>query len=177
MYDIFVQAIGFAAVILFIISFQIKSNRALFITQLMGSAFFMTQFLLMGAYSGMISLIAIVIRNALLIKVRDWPWVKSKKTMIVFILICIGCSMFTWNGPMSLLPLWAMIGTTVTYWTDNAQKIRLGILLFDVPGWMIYDAIIGSWGGVLNEIITLASVLVSIWRYGWKSMDDPNSGF
>ena len=177
MYDIFVQAIGFTAVLFFIISFQIKSNKMLFIMQLLGSAMFCLQFLLMGAYSGMVSLLAIIARNALLSKVRDWPWVASKKTMALFLLICVACVAVTWQGPLSLLPLYAMVGTTVTYWTDNAQKIRLGILLFDVPGWLIYDFIIGSWGGVLNELITLASVLISIWRYGWKARDDPDSGF
>lgn len=177
MYDLFVQLIGFAGVAFFIISFQIKSNRMLFIMQLLGSSMFLTQFLLMGAYSGVISLSAIILRNALLIKVRDWPWVKSKWTLLAFLALFTGCFVFTWQGPMSLLPFYAMLGTTLTYWTDNAQKIRLGILLFDVPGWLIYDFIIGSWGGVLNELITLASVLISIWRYGWKAMDDPDSGF
>ena len=177
MYDIFVQAIGFAGVLFFIISFQIKSNKKLFVMQLLGSAMFCLQFFLMGAYSGMVSLLAIIARNALLTKLRDWPWVAQKKTMIAFLVICVGCVALTWQGPLSLLPLWAMAGTTAAYWTDNAQKIRLGILVFDVPGWLIYDLIIGSWGGVLNELITLASVIISIRRYGWKAMNDPDSGF
>lgn len=177
MYDIITQGIGFVGVLFFIISFQIKSNRKLFIMQLLGSGMFCCQFFLLGAYSGMVSLLAIMARNALLIKVRDWPWVRSQKTLAAFLVICIGCVALTWQGPVSLLPLLAMVGTTVAYWTDNAQKIRLGILVFDVPGWLIYDIIVGSWGGVVNELITLASVLISIRRYGWKAMNDPDSGF
>ena len=177
MSNIVIQGIGFAAVLLFLLSFQIKSNKKLFLFQLLGSALFCLQFFLLGAYSGAISLIAIMCRNALLMKVRDWPWVKSKKTLAVFLVVFAGISAFTWEGLYSLLPLYAMLGTTISYWTDNAQKIRLGILIFDVPGWLIYDFIVGSWGGMLNETITLISVLVSIWRYGWKSMGDSNSGF
>ena len=30
---------------------------------------------------------------------------------------------------------------------------------------------------VLNESITLGSIFVSIWRYGWKEMGKPDSGF
>ena len=38
------------------------------------------------------------------------------------------------------------------------------------PCWLIYDILVGSWGGVLNESITLGSILLSIYRYGWKAM-------
>ena len=83
----------------------------------------------------------------------------------------------TWQGLISLLPYAAVVGTTITYWTDNAQKIRLGNLACGSPCWLVYDALIGSWAGVLNESITLGSILVSIWRYGWKEMGKPDSGF
>lgn len=39
-----------------------------------------------------------------------------------------------------------------------------------------YDAIIRSWGGVLNETIVIISIFVSIARFGWENMGD-NEGF
>ena len=57
MNEYMVQAIGFLGVALFIISYQIRSNRALFLCQLMGCIVFCVQFFLMGAYTGAISLI------------------------------------------------------------------------------------------------------------------------
>ena len=44
-----IQGIGFAGAALFIISYQIKSNRALFFCQMLGCIVFCIQFLLMGA--------------------------------------------------------------------------------------------------------------------------------
>ena len=131
MSPIFIQAIGFVGVLFFIISYQIKSNKMLFLMQMLGTAMFCCQFLLLGATSGAANLIGIIVRNALLMKCRDW----------------------------------------------NAQKIRLGNLICGSPCWLIYDALIGSWAGVLNESITLGSILVSIWRYGWKAMGKSDSGF
>ena len=37
--------------------------------------------------------------------------------------------------------------------------------------WIIYDVIIGSWAGILDEIVTEISMIVSIFRYGWKNLD------
>lgn len=177
MQEVLVQAIGFAGVVFFIISYQIKSNRMLFLMQMLGTAMFCCQFLILGAYTGAINLIIIIARNALLMKVRSWSWVRSRIVLFLFLFLACAGAALTWQGWISLLPLAAVIVTTIAYWTDNAQKIRLGNLVCGSPCWLVYDFLIGSWGGVLNEAITLASIFVSIWRYGWKNMGDPDAGF
>ena len=177
MNPILIQAIGFVGVLFFIISYQIKSNRMLFLLQLLGTAMFCCQFLLLGATSGAANLIGIMVRNALLIKYRDWAWVRSKWTEIIFLIFFTAAFIATWQGLISLLPYAAVVSTTIAYWIDNAQKIRLGNLACGSPCWLIYDVLIGSWAGVLNESITLGSIIVSIWRYGWKAMGSSDSGF
>ena len=57
-----IQGIGFVGVALFIISYQIKSNRALFLCQMLGCIVFCLQFFIMGAYTGAIGLIVNIIR-------------------------------------------------------------------------------------------------------------------
>ena len=177
MQAIMIQAIGFLGVIFFIISYQIRSNRMLFLMQMLGTAMFCCQFLILGAYTGAVNLIIIIARNALLMKVRRWRWVRSRGVLGGFLLLACAGAAVTWQGWISLLPLAAVLATTIAYWTDNAQKIRLGNLVCGSPCWLVYDLLIGSWGGVLNEAITLGSILVSIRRYGWKNMGDPNAGF
>lgn len=78
MSDIIIQGIGFIAVALFITSYQIKSNRLLFLFQLLGSALFCLQFFLLGAISGCLSLAVNILRNALMMKYKEWAWVRSK---------------------------------------------------------------------------------------------------
>ena len=63
-----VQGIGFVAVAAFILSYQIKSNRWLFLLQLIGSALFCLQFFLLDAFSGCLSLAVNILRNALMMK-------------------------------------------------------------------------------------------------------------
>lgn len=37
--------------------------------------------------------------------------------------------------------------------------------------WIIYDIVVGSWAGILDEIVSEASMIILILRYGWKNMD------
>ena len=63
----------------------------------------------------------------------------------------------------------------IGYWTNNAQKIRMSQMIGS-PTVLVYDFLIRSWGGVLNESIVIISILVSIVRFGWKNMGE-NEGF
>ena len=174
MSQIIIQGIGFIGVICFIMSFQIKSNKVLFLAQMAGSGLFCVQFMLMGAYSGCLSLLVIVIRNWFLARADKWPAVLWKGWAVLIIIVCAAIMIFTWTGPISILPFLAMAGGTIGYYTNNAQKIRFANLVCCSPAWLIYDFVVGSIGGVLNESIVLISIFVSIYRYGWKSMNDPD---
>jgi hypothetical protein len=39
---------------------------------------------------------------------------------------------------------------------------------------MLYALISGSIGGFLNEVLIMSSILVSIRRFGWKALFDPD---
>ena len=44
-------------------------------------------------------------------------------------------------------------------------------MFINSPLWIIYDILVGSWAGILDELVSEASMLLSIWRYGWKNLD------
>ena len=169
MIEIVLQGIGFIGTALFIVSYQIRSNRALFLCQLLGCTAFCVQFFLMGAFTGAISLIINIARNILLIKAKDWKWARSRITMFVILILLAAGTFFTWAGPESLLPFASVAVTTVGYRTHNGQKIRLS-QLFGSPCYLIYDIIVHSWGGAVSESVAIISILVSIHRFGWKEL-------
>ena len=165
-----VQGVGFVGVVLFIISYQSKSNQILFLCQLFGCVAFCTQFTIMGAYTGAITLLINIVRNILLLNADQRKWVKSKWTLLVILLLLTLMTIITWAGWPSLLPYASVGVTSIGYWTRNAQKIRLS-QLFGSPCSLLYDAIIRSWGGVINEALVIISILVSIYRFGWKNLE------
>ena len=147
------QTIGFVGLALFIISYPIRSNRALFMCQMLGCIVFCIQMCLLGAFTGAIGLIVNILRNLLLI-----------------------LTIYTWSGLISLLPLASVGITTIGYWTNNAQKIRLS-QLFGSPCALLYDILIRSWGGAASEAMTLVSIVISIFRFVWSSMGKNDAKF
>lgn len=176
MSEFVVQAIGFVGVAFFIASYQIKSNKALFLCQMIGCLIFCVQFFIMGANTGAVSLIINIIRNLLLVKRKEWKWVDRKSTMLVILALLTTMTIYTWDGIISLLPFIMVAVTTIGYWTNNAQKIRLSQFIGS-PCVLLYDVLIRSWGGVLNETITLLSIIISVIRFGWENMGRPDSDF
>ena len=169
--EIIVQGIGFVAVAAFILSYQIKSNRRLFLLQLIGSALFCLQFFLLDAFSGCLSLAVNILRNALMMKYNDWEWVRRKGCPVIIAALFTAVLFFTWNGPVSLLAFAASVSSTFVYWTNSPRKIRMVNLICASPCWLIYDVIVHSWGGLLSESITLISILVSVFRFGWNGLE------
>ena len=172
-----IQMIGWLGMLAFLISYQMKNNKSLFLCQVVGVSLFCLQFCLLGAFSGCLSLAITILRGALLYKYNDWKFVRWKG------LPWILCGMFalvlivTWAGPISLLAFVASVVSTLCYWTNNAGMIRLSNLLCASPCWIVYDVLVGSWGGVASESLTILSILISIFRFGWKSLIDKDSSF
>lgn len=166
-----IQGIGFLGVALFIISYQIRSNRVLFLFQLMGCVVFCIQFFLMGAYTGAISLIVNIARNLLLLKSNEWKWAKSHVTLIVILGLLLVMTIYTWAGWISVLPFASAAVTSIGYWTQNAQKIRLS-QMFGSPCTLLYDILVHSWGGAVSEAIAILSIIVSIIRFGWGNLGE-----
>lgn len=169
--DIIVQGIGFLGVLFFFISFQVKSNKSLFIMQTLGCLTFSTQFMLLGALSGCLSLLVNILRNMMLTKYNDYKMIRWKGWVVVFSALSLAAALFTWNGWSSILPVAGSIASTIGYWTNNAKNIRLANLIVQSPCLLLYDILVKSWGGVLNESIAILSILISVARFGWKALD------
>ena len=69
---------------------------------------------------------------------------------------------FTWNGWWSILPVVANIAATIGGYTYNARKIRIVGMLINSPLWIVYDIVVGSWAGILDEIVSEVSMIISI---------------
>ena len=164
----FVQGIGFAAVTVFVLSYQIRSNQKLFLLQLIGSGLFCLQFYLLDAKSGCLSLAVNMLRNALMMKYRDWEWVRAKWCPAAIAGLFSAVLLLTWNGPVSLAAFAASVSSTFAYWTNSPRRIRTVNLFCASPCWLIYDVIVHSLGGIVSESIMIMSILVSLFRFGWK---------
>lgn len=170
-YGILIQAIGFAGVLFFLISYQVKSNQLLFLLQTLGCFTFGAQFALLGAYSGCLSLLVCIARNLMLTQYNRCRLVRWNGWAVFFSALCLAAALATWNGPADLLPAVGTVAGTAACWTNNARNIRAVNLTVNCPCMLLYDILVKSWGGILNEGITIAAIVISIVRFGWAALD------
>lgn len=166
---ILIQAIGFLGTILFFLSYQYKSNKTLFRIQFVSYLCYTVHLLLLGATTGGISYIINTIRSFCLGSGNDF--LKGKKMCVIICLMQTAALYITWGGWLSLLPVVANIASTIGGYTYNGRKIRIAGMFINSPLWIVYNIVVGSWAGILDEIVTEASMIISIWRYGWKNLD------
>ena len=167
-----IQAIGLAGTVLFFMSFQCKSNKNLFRVQFLSYLCYTTHLLFLGAITGGISYILNTFRSFCLGSKIEFA--RSKKMCMIICTLQIATLIITWSGWISLMPVAANIASTIGGYTYNARKIRIAGMFVNSPLWIIYDIIVGSWAGILDEVFSEGSMIISIVRYGWKNLDKVN---
>ena len=155
----FAQLVGLFGTALFFASYQCRDNRQLFRVQFLSYLCYTAHLFLLGAATGAVSYLINTFRSFCLSSRYDF--LRSRAMGAVICVLQILALVFTWSGWLSVLPVAANIATTIGGYTYNARTIRsVGM----------------SWAGILDEIATEASILLSIFRYGWKSLGGQSSG-
>lgn len=165
----FVQLIGLVGTALFFASYQCKSSKNLFRVQFVSYVCYTIHLLLLGAVTGGISYTINTARSLCL--GSRWKFARSRAMCALICALQIAALVFTWSGWISILPVAANIAATIGGYTHNPRKIRIAAMFINSPLWIIYDILVGSWAGILDEVVTECSILVSIFRYGWKNLD------
>ena len=164
-----IQLIGFLGTILFFLSYQCRSNKTLFRVQFLSYLCYTVHLLLLGATTGGISYILNTVRSFCLSSEKHF--LKSRWACGIICALQLVTLMLTWDGWWSILPVTANIAATIGEYTFSARKIRLTGMLINSPLWILYDIAVGSYAGILDEMVSEASMLISIIRFGWKNMD------
>lgn len=167
--NIGIQAIGFVGSILYFLSFQCKNNKNLFRVQFLSYLFYTIHLILLGAITGGVSYILNLVRSFCLGSKIEFA--HSRKMCVIICVLQLVALAVTWSGWISVLPVMANIAATVGGYTHNPRKVRIAGMFINSPLWIIYDILIGSWAGILDEVVSEASMIISIARYGWKNLD------
>ena len=170
---LFIQAVGFLGTILFFLSFQFKNNRRLFQVQFLSYLFYTAHLLMLGAVTGGISYILNTLRSFCL--GSKSAFLKGKTTCCIICVLQLAALCVTWDGWLSVLPVAANIASTIAGYTHNPRKIRIAGMFINSPLWIVYNILVGSWAGILDELISEVSMILSIIRYGWKNLDTVES--
>ena len=162
MFNVTVQLIGFAGIIAGFISFQCRTHSKVMLFRTANELLFALQYFLLGAYTGVAMNIVGSTRNLIF----AYEVGKGKRTVysrIIFSVLFVLMGIFTWQGAKSIMIITAKILTTVSYGMRKLNIIRI-LSFVSCSCWLIYNIFIGSWAGIMCELITLVSVVTAIIR-------------
>ena len=167
--QVLIQAVGLAGTAVFFASYQCRSNRTLYRVQLVSYILYTAHLLLLGATTGGVSYLLNMARSFCL--AGHHRFLRSRRMCVILCALQLAAMALTWSGWLSLLPVAANIATTIGGYTHNPRKLRLAGMFINSPLWILYDLLVGSWAGILDEVISEASMIISVARFGWKALD------
>ncbi len=157
------QIMGWVAAILTFCSYQCKEHKKLLVVQTLSSLSICISYLFLNAWSGMLLNVICIIRNFIIyrkdIKIFSysfWPY------LLAGVMAIMGVA--SWQGPMSMLIIVALVVNTLFLYFPNVQNLRKSIVVTSTMV-LIYNVSYAVWGGVVNEMIAISSAIIGICRY------------
>lgn len=161
--ELFGHILGFVAVCVFFISYQVYEKRKLLLLQSLATGILSLQYLLLGAWSGFGLNLVCLLRNFCFYH-RDKRFFEGKFWPPAFALLMAGVSILSWDGYHSLFIILGLMLNTLCMGFLNAQGLRKSILL-SCPLIIAYNVFEMSVAGIINESISIVSALIGIARY------------
>ena len=99
------------------------------------------------------------IREIIFINRKDKAWANKILWPILFIAVNFGLGMTTFHSFYNILPIVASVFVTISLWIDNPRLTKL----ITVPvclAFMIYDFYVKSYIGMINETISIVSIII-----------------
>ena len=163
MLPLIAQGVGIVAMLFNIFSFQCKKNKHLVLMLGTGSLLFAVNYLLLGSLVSAGFNVVSILRSVAVLK---------KKTTAPSLFVAI-CALFIVVGALAYESVWtlillsAMLASTWAMWFKDGAVIRKVQFFFVSPIWLINNIFVAfTIGGIICEVFTILSVLVSFVRYG-----------
>ena len=163
------QIFGIIGLVITAASYQAKTNRKLFICQALGGLSFAINFLLIGDISAGIFNLANLVRGMIFSKSKKRVW---ELTIVeVLYIVCFVFSMTKIWGiwidvALSVLTFASLVVMSVVMWLANPKHMRYTQFFFVSPAWLTNNIFHFTLGGILCEVLTMSSVVISFIRYG-----------
>lgn len=161
------QVISIVATFFLLFSYQQRTHKRIVCMQAVAGLLFGTQYLMLGAYEGMICNYIGMVRGILYSFRTKSKIVDSPVCPCVFAVLFLISGFFTYTSPFSLLPTVAMMISSFVLWNIKAQQLRALTLPTSVM-WLIYNAHCGSIVAVGTELLSEISIFIGLFRFRKK---------
>ena len=156
------QILGVAAIVLGVVSFQMKTRQKLVLVQLLTTITFVAHYFLIGAWTGMALNAVSTVRNIIFVRLEK-KGSSSKVWSYIFAVIMGIVGIMAWQDWRSVFLVAALVINCIGMGFKNPQNIRKSILV-TCPMALIYNCLVWSVGGAIFEGMSIVSAALGIWR-------------
>jgi hypothetical protein len=159
----FVQILGAIALLFGVIAWNSDTRAKILRFQSINSALFAIHYLLLGALSGALMSVIILIRNFVFAQQKKHAWARYNAWIYFFMILSVTTVGFFWQGWPSILPVCGVIIGTYAVSRKKPKDIRYYVfitLLF----WAPYTLLVHSYSGLASQIITGVGILIGMSR-------------
>ena len=155
------------------ISFFVKERNKLLIYQLICNFFYIASLILLEAWTGAITMIVGVVFVGAVYFFEKYNKPKSVWLLIGLLIAMIAITVFTWAGPISLLPFISNLVFKYGTWQTN-KKVFLGSQIFLSSVMIFYNAHYLLVSAMVIEILALIIAIIALMEIIRKNFEGEN---
>lgn len=152
------QIFGAIALIILVISLQKNDRKELIKLQVLSCFGYFLQYCFLSAWTGALMNLICGIRNIVYYKKNKKV---SKFVIALFCIMMIVVSIFSYNGPISLLPMIATALYTIFLGIGNITTIRI-VETISCTLFLIYNVKVKAITGLIATIVELIAVIIAL---------------
>ncbi len=160
--NLIAQLLGFVAMGIAITMYQFRRHRTILILMSLCSFVWCLHFACLELFTPVAMNLINVLRG-IVYSFREKKWAQNNIIPAVFIVVCAGSVILTWDSMWSILPFIASIFATIANWQKNTRLLKY----LSIPVclcWFVYNIANGSVAGTLNETFALTSIIIYLVR-------------
>ena len=158
---------GIGAMLALFSIYQQKNRKRIILSKLSADVCWVIHYLCIGGTAGAIPNFVGIFRELVFVNRKNRKWADHVLWPVLFILINFGLAIRSFHSAFNILPIAASALVTVLLWIDNPLLTKLLSLPVCVS-FMVYDVYVGSYIGIVNEAVSILSILIFLIKYFLK---------
>ena len=158
------QILALLAFIVSLVAFHRKNKKNILGNMIISNILNLLHYLLLGAYSGCITKVIAILRDSFIIYKEKNKKLSSIFFLFIFLVIYLVTAIITYDGILSLFPLFAATSYIVFIWNGKELTIKR-IALVGYFLWLGYNIYVMSIIGIISNVVAIISVIIAIINY------------
>jgi len=168
MHPLIPQILGFLAVSVFLLSYQLKRRKQIILCNVVSRCLYILQYLLLGAISGAVLDVLGAVSSVIAEK-KETPWIKKHLRLVILmihaVIVATGVTICILNKSwLDLLPIAGVLLHTGAFWITDEKIIRR-VSLLGSPFWLIYNFASHAYGSAVGDALTMVSILIAMVKF------------